>query len=87
MEVSPKLRQQAFQKLRAAVEHQGKLWDIALDLAELRGLEQDQVMALVQEKSMMADTGRDLTEEDFEDFLALNSASQTDQRKGRSDGC
>ena len=87
MELSPKLRQQAFEKLRAAVDHQGKLWDIALDLAELRGLEQDQVMALVQEMSIMADTGLDVTEEDFEDFLALRPASQTDQRKGRSDGC
>jgi hypothetical protein len=70
------------------VDHQGKLWDIALNLAQLRGLEQDQVVALIQEQSGTADTGRDLTEADFEDFLALEPARQgSNHRKADPTPC
>jgi hypothetical protein len=74
MALKSDIEKRAFRMLRAAVVHQGKLWDIALELAKLRGLEQDQVVALIQEQSGSADTGRDLTEDDFDDYLALEPA-------------
>jgi hypothetical protein len=85
MALKSNIQKRAFRMLRAAVDHQGKLWDITLELAKLRDLEQDQVVALVQAQSTTADTGRDLTEEDFLDYLALEPApSGLDQKKAGS---
>lgn len=86
MSLNPKLRQHIFEDLRAAVDHQGILSDIIVPLAELRGLEPDQVLSWVQEMSIMADTGRDLTATDLESFFELKPEPEIKVAENRCRG-
>jgi hypothetical protein len=72
MELSLKLQRRVLKQFQEAVDHQIKVWDAALSIAELLGLEQlDEVLSEVQAQSMTSETGRALTERDLEGFLSL----------------
>jgi hypothetical protein len=71
MTINLRIRKRILKQLRAAVDHQIKLWDLGNSLAKDLDLELDDVLSEVQTQSITADTGMDLTEEDLEDFLAV----------------
>jgi hypothetical protein len=55
MELSLKLQRRVLKQFQEAVDHQIKVWDAALSLAELLGLEQlDEVLSEVQAQSITA---------------------------------
>jgi hypothetical protein len=75
MELNPKLQHRALKTFQEAVCHQGKVWDLALELSELLGLEGlNEVLPEVQAHSITSDTGRDLTWQDLEGLIAAYQA-------------
>jgi len=64
-------RAQLLTKLRAAVRSQIDLWDVAEAMAGTLSCDQDIVLSRVMELSITADTGRELTMSDLDDFLGV----------------
>jgi hypothetical protein len=71
-----KERAKVLQRLREAVVYQIGLWDTAKLIEEMTDCDLSDVLKWVNDKSIVADDGMDLTGADLDEFLLISSQGE-----------